>query len=191
MRLSARHKRRARASAGLKTLERHNESGMCKPHRPFQEGGLDQEGSVNDVKVRWRVLRGVDLRPEYFRRADNLDNGQGTGWGGHRNAERNMRSRQNAQSRRRDHVLAAVVFVVGRMARHRSAALHRLLIRGHGLAFSELHHQGDAHGYQERCGLAKHPLGFLNELPFLSLWLLDARVKETPFRMTRLAEERA
>jgi hypothetical protein len=87
-----------------------------------------------------------------------------------------MRAWQNARGLGRDHVLAAVVFVVGRMARHRPAALHRPLVCEHGLAFRELHHESDAHGYQERCNLAKHPYGFLNELPSLSLWVLDVRV---------------
>jgi len=149
---------------------------------PFQEGGLDQEGSVDDVKVRWRVLRGVDLRPEYFRGADNLGDGQRTGRGRYRDAERNMGARQNARRLRRGHVLAAVVFMVRRMARHRPAALHRLQVRGHGLAFGELHHESDTHGYQERCDLPKHPLRVLNELPSLSLWLLDVRVKKRAAR---------
>ena len=147
----------------------------------FQEGGLNQEGSVGDIQVRRRVLRGVDLPPKYFRRTDDRGNGQRAGRDRHRDGERNMRVRQKARRLWRHHVLAAVVFVVGRIAAHRPAALHRLLVCGHGLAFRELHRQEDARGYEKRCDLVKHPLGFPNEIPSLSLWLFGRAGQENGF----------
>jgi hypothetical protein len=52
-----------------------------------------------------------------------------------------MRARQNGGRLRANHILAAVVRLVRRVARHMLAALHRLLVKGHGLAFSELHQE--------------------------------------------------
>ena len=68
-------------------------------------------------------------------------------------------ARQNARRLGRDHVLAAVVLMVRRIAGHRPVTLHRLLVKRHGLAFSELHQQQYAQRHNERCDLPKHYSG--------------------------------
>ena len=136
---------------------RQRERGTTAP--PSQEGGLNQEGSVDDVEVRRRVLRRVDLRPEYFGNTDDLGDGRRAGRDSQRDAQRNMGAGQNARRRCGDHVLAAIVFMVGRIARHRPAAFHRLLVEGHGLAFRELHQQHHVHRHNETCNLPKHHPG--------------------------------
>ena len=92
--------------------------------------------------------------------------GRGPGRNRQRRAERNMRARQNARRLRGNHVLAAVVSLVRRIAGHRAAALHRLLVKGHGVAFSELHQQQYAQRHDERCDLPKHHPGPLTKYPF-------------------------
>lgn len=133
--------------------------------RTAEGGGLDQEGSVERVKVRWRMLRRRDDGPEYFCCPRNLGHGQGFCRNQERSAQRSVKARQKACCLRGDHFLAAVVVVISRIARHRLAAFHRLLVSGHGLAFRELHQQKNTHRNDERCDLAKHPAVSLTTHP--------------------------
>ena len=54
MRLPAHDKRFKQGTAGLENGERHERQRRGYTATVvFQEGGLNQEGSVNDVEVRW------------------------------------------------------------------------------------------------------------------------------------------
>jgi hypothetical protein len=73
-----------------------------------------------------------------------------------RRDEWGMDDRQHARRLRRNHVLAAIMSLVRGIAGHVVAALHRLLILGHGVAVGELQKEHDADSHNERCDLPKH-----------------------------------
>jgi|SRR5580700_3757737 hypothetical protein len=60
-----------RGSGRIKNLERQNGTAM-RNRIALREGDLNQEGSVNDVEVRRRMLWWLNPRPEYFRRDDGI-----------------------------------------------------------------------------------------------------------------------
>jgi hypothetical protein len=82
-----------------------------------------------------------------------------------------MRNGQDIGCLRGNHSLAAIVALVRRIAGHGTAALHALLIMGHGgQAVRELKAEQSDHGQ-------KHELSFAHN-PKLTLGGLDARVNE-------------
>lgn len=88
-----------------------------------------------------------------------------------RNTQDGMFDWQDAWRLRRDHRLAAVVRLIRRIARHRAAALHRLLVsRPRGEAVRKLQHKERSHPQNQEC----HPANHL----FQTVGCLDARVNK-------------
>lgn len=170
-------------------VEAENGNVMRQNAPRFQEGSLNQEGSVSDVEWRRRVLRRVNagrgclgclLRPGERNPVDRNR---------HRCDEGSMNGRQRAWSLRRDHVLAAIVSLVHGIAAHLPAALHRLLIEGHGVAVGELQEEHDADGHNERCNLPKHQPVTMR-VAFLILGLHEPRGKFGRERPSENARDR-
>ena len=64
---------------------------------------------------------------------------------------------QHAWRLRRNHALAAVVTLIGRVARHGTAALHALLVlRECGHAVRQVQEQDRDNRQQDECGLQSH-----------------------------------
>jgi hypothetical protein len=94
--------------------------------------GLDQKRRIERVQLCRRVLwclkscRGNVRERNYFGRRKMIYDGRD--W----NIQNGMLRWQDARRLRRNHRLAAIVRLIGRIARHRAAALHRLLVGGYG-----------------------------------------------------------
>jgi hypothetical protein len=102
------------------------------------------------------MLRRVNAGPDYLGGLLHLCDRDPVD--GNRNGcdERSMNDRQRARRLRRDHVLAAIMRLVCRIAGHMVTALHRLLVEGHGIAVRELQKEHYADGHNEGCDLPKH-----------------------------------
>src|SRR5579863_3494052 len=114
------------------------------------------------------MLRRVNAGPDYLGRLLHLGERSPVNGNCHRCDERSMSHRHRAWSLSRDHVLAAIMRLVRLIAGHVVAALHRLLVEGHGIAVGELHEEHYAQGHDERCDLPKHQTSSLNRSIFLN-----------------------
>src|SRR5579863_8543312 len=103
------------------------------------------------------MLRRVNAGPDYLGRLLHLGEWSPVNGYRHRCDERSMNDGQRDWSLRGDHVLAAIVRLVRRIAGHVVAALHRLLVKGHGIAVGEFQKQEHyADGHNEGWDLPKH-----------------------------------
>ena len=93
------------------------------------------------------------------------------GYNHHWRVERYMGDRQHAGRLRRNHALAAIVTLIGRIAGHRTAALHTLLVLRHrGRAVRKLQAQEGDHRYNDEESFCHYPKS--------TLTVLDAPVNE-------------
>ena len=91
------------------------------------------------------MLRSLEVQARNFGVWCRLRRSENIGHNHHRRMERYMSDRQYAGRLRRNHPLAAIVTLIGRIAGHGAAALHALLVLRHrGRAVRKLQaQQGD------------------------------------------------
>jgi len=80
----------------------------------------------------WRgMLRSLEIQARNFGVWRRLGRRENVGHNHHRRMERHVSDGQHAWGLGRNHALAAIVTLVGRIAGHGTSALHTLLILGH------------------------------------------------------------
>jgi hypothetical protein len=103
---------------------------------------------VKGVQLGRRMRRSLKFKARCFGIRRYLGRGKNIGHNYHRGLERHVSDWQHARRLRRNHPLAAIVALIGRIARHRPAALHTLLVLRHrGHAVRKLQAQKGDHGH--------------------------------------------
>jgi len=88
------------------------------------------------VQLRRRMLRSLEIQTRNFVIWLRLGRSKQIGYNHHRRMESHVSDGQHARRLRRNHPLAAIVTLIGRVAGHRTAALHALRVlrsRGHAI----------------------------------------------------------
>lgn len=112
---------------------------------------------MKGVQVRRRVLWSCDIQTRKFGVRPRLRRTKNMGDNHHRRMDRNVSSWQDAWRLGRNHPLAAIVALVGRITRHRATALHALLIlRRGGETVCELQKQNRYDCQHDKCGSPYH-----------------------------------
>ena len=97
-----------------------------------------------------------------WRRREGSEN---VGHNHHRRMERHMSDRQHAWRLRRNHALAAIVTLIGRVAGHGTTTLHTLLVlRRRGHAVRKLQTQQGDQRYDDEKSLSHYPKSTLSRL---------------------------
>ena len=97
------------------------------------------------------MLRSLEIQARNFGVWRRLVRSKEIGHNHDRRMERYVGDRQHAGRLRRNHALAAIVTLIGRIAGHGAAALHALLVLGHcGQAIRELQAQQSDSGHKHQ-----------------------------------------
>ena len=103
------------------------------------------------------MLRRLEIQTRNLGVWRRLGRSKNIGHNHYRRIERYMGNRQHTGRLRRNHALAAIVTLIGRIAGHGTAALHALLIHGHGRhAIGELQKQHRDDRQHDECAFPKH-----------------------------------
>ncbi len=103
------------------------------------------------VQLGRRMLRSLKIQTRYIGVRHCLRRSKNIGHNQHRRVERNVCDGQHAGGFRRNHPLAAFVTLIGRIAGHRTAALHTLLVlrhRGHAVRKSQAEKYDHGQNYE-------------------------------------------
>jgi hypothetical protein len=102
---------------------------------------------MKGVQLGRRMLRSLKIQTRCFAVRHCLRRSKIVGHNHHRRMERHVSDRQHTGGLRRNHPLAAVVTLIGRIAGHGTTALHTLLVLRHrGHAVRKLQAQQGDHG---------------------------------------------
>ena len=117
------------------------------------------------------MLRRLEVQARNFGVWRRLGRSKHIGYNHHRRMERYMGDRQHTGRLRRNHALAAIMTLVGRIAGHGAATLHTLLVlRRRGHAVRKLQAQQGDHRYNDEESFCHYPKS--------TLAVLDAPVNE-------------
>ncbi len=83
---------------------------------------------MKSVQLWRRMLGRLEIQPGNFGVLGRLGRRKHIGYNHHRRMERHVSDRQDAWRLRRNHALAAIVTLIGRIAGHGTATLHTLLV---------------------------------------------------------------
>jgi len=111
------------------------------------------------------MLRSLEIQARKFRVRRRLGRREHIGYNHRRRMERYMSDWQHAWRLRRNHALAAIVTLIGRIAGHGAAALHALLVLRHcGRAVRKLQAQQGDQRDDDEDSLAHYPKSTLSGL---------------------------
>lgn len=120
---------------------------------------------MKSIQLGRRMFRSLKIKAGNFAVWRRLGRSENVGHNHHRRRERHMSDRQHAWRLRRNHALAAIMTLIGRIAGHGTAALHALLVLRHrGRAVCELQAQQGDQRHDDKASLAHYPKSTLCRL---------------------------